>query len=438
MAIPGSASTGSGSTDGGTTSHSSPSAVLPPAPTWTASPPTQPVHVLRSDAHSGVCNTRALEVAGIGRDTADPPGASFGRHPDGTPNGVLTEVAANQAVMRHMRSPGFDADVEAMVRVSHHLAERGIVAVTDMACVPGGYEQLDLYREAARRGFRQNVRVFYVFDALAEQPVRPPDGERRQVAVGGVKLFLDGSVSNRTAWMRTPFRGSTTEHGIRTAGPEQVTAAASYAREHRVQLAVHAMGDRALQEVVDVLGDEEPWLDGMPSVRVEHATLLDDELVARMAAARMTFGAASNVDFLFAEHDSYAANLTEEQLARCYPVRTMYDGLPAAALSSDCPATTWPDPDDPFMSLQAAVTRRAHDGTEINTDQAVTVGEALMLYTGRARLVTDLGDVGRLVPGAEASFVTVDRDLFGVDPMTIIDSAVTGTWIRGEQVYSRP
>jgi predicted amidohydrolase YtcJ len=82
------------------------------------------------------------------------------------------------------------------------------------------------------------------------------------------------------------------------------------------------------------------------------------------------------------------------------------------------------------------VTRRAHDGTGINADQAVTVGEALMLYTGRARLVTDLGHVGQLVPGAEASFVTVDRDLFDVDPMTIIDSSVTGTWIRGEQVFS--
>ena len=156
-----------------------------------------------------------------------------------------------------------------------------------------------------------------------------------------------------------------------------------------------------------------------------------------MATARMRFGVASNVDFLFAEHASYAANLTDEQLARCYAVRTLYDGLDAVALSSDCPATTWPDPDDPFMSIQAAVTRRAHDGSETNRDEAVTVGEALLLYTGRARLVTDLGDVGRIVPGAEASFVTVDRDLFTVDPSTIIDTTVTGTWIRGEQVFRR-
>ena len=397
---------------------------------------TQPIHVLRSDAHSGVCNTRALEIAGIGRDTPDPPGARFGRHPDGTPDGVLTEVAANQVVMRHMRSPGFEADVEALLRVSHRLAERGIVAVTDMACVPGSYAQLDLYREAVRRGFAQTVRVFYVFDAVRDHPPGDDDHTGR-AALGGVKLFLDGSVSNRTAWLRTPYRRSDTEHGLRTTSPEDVAAAASYARTHGLQLAVHAMGDRALQEVVDVLGGEEPWLHGMPSVRVEHATLLDEGLVARMGAARMTFGAASNVDFLFAEHGSYAAHLTDEQLARCYAVRTLYDGLPAAALASDCPATTWPDPDDPFMSIQAAVTRRAHDGSDINPDQAVTVGEALMLYTGRARLVTDLGDVGRLVPGAEASFVTVDRDLFAVEPMTIIDSGVTGTWIRGEQVFEQ-
>jgi predicted amidohydrolase YtcJ len=403
---------------------------------------TQPVYVLRSDAHSGICNTRALELAGITRDTVDPPAAEFGRDPDGTPNGVLKEHGANQPVVQAKGSAGFEADVAAMVRTSNHLARRGIVAVTDMFCVPAGYEQLDLYRAAAAQGFRQTARVFYDFDALKERPIRPvTDADREgRTRVAGVKLFMDGSMSNRTAWMRDAYRDDPEPdravHGMRLATDRDLADALVFCRANRLQLAIHAMGDAAITHVVDVLGDEEPWLAGVPSVRIEHATLLDAALVARLRDSRMVFGVATNVNFLYAEHDSYVANLTDEQFARAYAVKELYEQLGPVALSSDCPATTWYDPDDPFMSIQAAVTRRAYNGAEIGPGQAVTLGQALMLYTGRARLLSDFGAVGQIAPGFEASFVTVDRDLFEIDPETVIGSQVTGTWIGGDQVFS--
>jgi predicted amidohydrolase YtcJ len=223
---------------------------------------------------------------------------------------------------------------------------------------------------------------------------------------------------------------------MRLATRRDLADALAFARVNRIQLAAHAMGDAAIDELVDLLGDEEPWLDGVPSVRIEHATMLDPDLVGRIRDARMSFGVATNVNFLYAEHDSYSANLTDEQLARTYLVKELYEQVGPFALSSDCPATTWYDPDDPFMSIQAAVTRRAYNGAGIRDDQAVTVGQALLLYTGRASRLTDFGPVGRIAVGCEASFVTVDRDLFEVDPMTIIDSQVTGTWIRGEQAFA--
>lgn len=403
---------------------------------------TQPVYVLRSDAHSGICNTRALELAGITKDTVDPPGAEFGRDPDGTPNGVLKEHGANQPVLRAKGSAGFDADVDALVRTSAHLAARGIVAVTDMFCVPTTYAHLDLFRAAVERGFRQTARVFYDFDAVLEFPILSVSESDRQgqAQVAGLKIFMDGSISNETAWVREPYRsggepGPQGIHGMRLAQRDGMAEAAAYARANQLQLAIHAMGDAAIEEIVEVFGDQEPWLAGVPSVRIEHATMLDEALLGRLREARMSFGVATNVNFLYAEHDSYSENLTDEQLARAYRLRDLYDNLGPVALSSDCPATTWYDPDDPFMSIQAAVTRRAYNGADIVAEQALTVGEALMMYTGRARQLSDFGAAGQLAAGREASFVTLDRDLFDVDPATIMDTRVTGTWIRGEQVY---
>jgi predicted amidohydrolase YtcJ len=400
---------------------------------------TQPVYVLRSDCHSGICNTRALELAGITRDTPDPEGAQFGREADGTPNGVLVEHAANQAVMQAMGSAGYDAEVERLARTSDHLAARGIVACTDMFCIPAEFTQLDQYRAAQARGFRQHVRIYYHFASLAEHPIPPiTDADRTgRVAIGGIKLFMDGSMSNRTGWMCDPYPGTTAHVGMRTTPPELMAEALAFARDNRLQIAFHAMGDRAVAEIVDVYGDEEPWLTDVPSVRIEHASVLGDDLIRRIAAARVGFAVVTNIDFFFAEYDSYSQNLSDDQFARTYPVRSLYESVDALALSSDCPATTWHDPDDPFMSIQAAVDRRAYNGADIVADQAITVPQAVLLYTGRSRMVADMVDIGVIAPGYEASFITLSDDIFRVDPGSIIDLEVTGTWIRGARVFER-
>ncbi|WP_460743665.1 amidohydrolase [Mariniluteicoccus endophyticus] len=400
---------------------------------------TQPIHVLRSDCHSGICNSRALEIAGITPATLDPEGAEFGRDDDGTPNGVLVEHGANQAVMRAMGSAGLEAEAEALAATTHHFAERGLVAVTDMFVVPtDAYDHRELFREAAARGLRQAVRIYYDYAALRETDIRFTDADRTgRVAVAGIKLFADGSISNRTAWMRDPYPGTSDRFGMRLTSEEVMTEALAYARENRLQIAFHAMGDAAIEWVLDRYGDEEPWLTDRPSVRLEHATLMDADLVRRAHEARMWFGVASNVNFFYAEHDSYSTNLSAEQYARTYPVKDLYAGLDAAALSSDCPATTWADPDDVFMSIHAAVSRAAYNGEPIAPDQAVTVPQAVLLYTDRARRLLGLGDLGSIQPGKEASFVTLSQDVFTIDPARLADTRVTGTWIAGEQVYAR-
>ena len=150
------------------------------------------------------------------------------------------------------------------------------------------------------------------------------------------------------------------------------------------------MGDRALNHALDLLGDEEPWMGPLPSVRLEHATLFSPAMIDRLNAARMSFGVVSHTIFLFAEYDSYAKNLSDKQFEIAYPIRSFYEKVPHAALSSDSPATAWADADNVFTSIQAAVTRRAYNGADIGQAEAITVPQALLLYTGRARQVAPL------------------------------------------------
>ena len=147
----------------------------------------------------------------------------------------------------------------------------------------------------------------------------------------------------------------------------------------------HAMGDRGIEHIIDLLADKEPWMDGeVPSVRLDHATLLDGDQIRRINEAKMNFGVVTQIIFFFAEHDSYVQNLSESQYRRAYPVKTFYDNLDHVALSSDAPATTWADPDNVFISIKAAVERKAYNGADIVREEAITVPQAVRLYTARS------------------------------------------------------
>ena len=401
---------------------------------------TQPVYVLRSDCHSGICNTRALALAGITRDTPDPEGARFGRFENGEPNGVLQEHAANDRVLRAKASRDYESKVAAVAGTGRHYDERGIVAVTEMMALARPSNDLRIYRDAAGRGLRQQAALYFTWPSLAEggAPDLTDDERRGRVRVAGLKLFADGSVSGRTAWMCCPYRGGD-GRGYSTLSDADLQAGYEWARRNRVQVAVHAMGDRALRRVIDFFADKEPWMGARtPSVRLEHATMLDEAQMRRMRESRMVFGVGTQIIFFFAEHDSYAENLTEGQYRRAYPVRSLYEMVEHVGLSSDAPATTWADPDNVFVSIKAAVTRRAYNGAEIVREQAVTVPQAVLLYTARAASVAPFdGRLGRIAAGFEASFVVLDRDIFAADADEIDRTAVLQTWIRGEMVYAR-
>lgn len=395
----------------------------------------RPVLVWRCDAHSAVCNTRALALAGITAATPDPDGARFERDADGHPTGVLTEIAAVDAVAAFIPAPSRDEQIDALVAIGDELASRGIVAVCDLLSSRID-RPIETFRAAAERGLRARVALYPGWDPAAPLADLTDDDRTGPIRVGGVKVVLDGAYSNRTAWVHEAYPGSC-DHGLRLVDDADVRAAGDWARRNGVQLAVHAMGDRALDRVVELFEDDEPWLDGIPSVRIEHATIVSDAYLARLRAARMAFGIATHTVFFFAEYDGYEKALRVEQVPDAYPIARLYAGLEPLALSSDRPATAWSGADDVMLSVEAAVRRRTYNGIEFGAEAAITVPQALLLYTARAAALSPLEGVGRLAPGYDGSFAVLERDVFTVPADEISEVRVAETWIRGERVFAR-
>ena len=402
---------------------------------------TQPVYVLRSDCHSGICNTRALELAGITKDTPDPEGGRFGRDPDGTPNGVLTELAANAVVRSVMEKPNFENAVRALVNTREHYRERGYVAATDMMVFFHPLDQLEVYRAAEKAGLDMQLSLYFLWTG-GKDPHGMPDCTEEQrtgrVKWAGIKLFADGSISGKTAWVSEAYAGSD-DHGMCTLDVETLAAAYEYAKRNKLQIAIHVMGDKSIQRIIDFFDDKEPWLEGpVANVRLEHVTLLNKKQLDQMNASKMTYGLTTQIIFGFAEYDGYEKALTPEVFKQIYPVKLFSENMRALALSADAPATTWADPDDVFVSLKAAITRRAYNGASINPDESIPVNEALMLYTKRAALLCPYEDpVGQIARGFEADFNVLSDDLFTVAPNDIDQIRIDQAYMRGERVFDR-
>ncbi|HUH33535.1 MAG TPA: amidohydrolase [Daejeonella sp.] len=398
---------------------------------------TQPVFVYRSDCHSSICNTKALQLAGITKDTPNPPHGIIGRFENGEPNGVLTEFSATKLILNCKPVRGFEEDAKTLAGAAEHYNKRGIVAMTDLMGLENPYSYSDLYRRAEELGLKQNTVIYPLFSELKAAGISEIAEENKNglSKIGGVKLFLDGTISSRSAWIKEPYTGTSDFYGAKTEDEDVMREAFDYAKRNNIQLAIHAMGDASIQLIIDLFKDEEPWIESRPPVRIEHVTLISQHQLDPIKGAKMKFGLIPQMIFFFAEYDSYRANLTDEQFAKTYAIKSMYDTCEYVAVSSDAPATPWAEPDDVFISIQALVTRIAAEGQDIVQAQKLTVPQAVLLYTGKAHDIALLPNVGKIQPGFDASFIVLTDDIFTVPTNKIGNVQVENTYIRGERVW---
>ncbi|MEH7342660.1 amidohydrolase [Bacillus sp. JJ1532] len=398
--------------------------------------PDIPIVVTRTCGHIISVNSRALEMAGITKYTPNPPGGQIDRDVKGEPTGILRE-SARHIVLNAMPARSIEENATLLAKLSPFLFERGITAITDLMALNKPIDYLDMYNEARDHGLKQRTVLYYMWEDLKKKMILDEYKTNREnpIHIGGIKLFADGSVSGRTSWVNPPFLGDDENCGISTTSREELLEAAEAAEKYGVQLVVHAMGEQAIDLIVDTFYGKKGWLEDAPSIRIEHAAMPTEQAIQR--AAEMGIAFVPQPIFLFAEIESYLNNLGAERSKTTYPVKKMLDAGIKVAFSSDAPATAWVDPVDPFVSIKAAVTRVAYDGTDTGKDQRVDVETAIELYTRAAQEITRIPAIGQLKQGYEADFIVLNKDILEVSTEQIDEVRVKATYMGGEKVFEK-
>jgi predicted amidohydrolase YtcJ len=394
-----------------------------------------PVVMVRACQHIVSVNSKALEIAGITKDTPDPPGGVIGRDEKGEPDGILYENARNLAY-KVMPDVTEDDAADNMLEYGKVLASFGVTAVSDLGELTG-LKYGHIFEKAIERGLKTKVGAYFIWDFIKDDPDFDPailgNDRGQQIIYPGIKLIGDGSISGHTAWLDRPYPG-TDDCGLPTCTEEDIDEAKAFAKEHGCQLSIHCMGTAAIDRTIGKLWEEKPWMEGgVPTFRVEHITMPSEEAMERASFAGIPF--VTQPVFMFAEMEAYLENLGHGCTKECYPVRTWLDKGIRVAFSTDAPATAWAEPYDPFVNIQAAVTRRAWDGTDCGQDQRVSLEEAIRLYTAESGPMMGFRDIGVLKEGYSADFVVLDRDIFEMPCDKISEVRPAMTFINGERVY---
>jgi predicted amidohydrolase YtcJ len=391
-----------------------------------------PVALTAKSGHALVCNSIALQRAGVTSDTPDPEGGQFARGPDGRPTGLALEKAMD--VIRAVIPQPDAEEIAAVLPAAFRRAwQVGLTATHDMAS-PSWNETpiLEAYQRLHARGELGLRIVRYLPDSALNHALaiglRAGWGDD-WLRIGGIKIFGDGALGPHTAAMLEPYAGEPDNLGIMTITQEQLTDLARQATEGGFPLAIHALGDRAIRMMLDAL---EAIGGGGTSLRhrIEHVQVLHPDDVGRLAA----LGVIASMQPIHAPQDaSMADRCWEERTATAYAWRSLLDAGTVLAFGSDCPVEDM----NPFLGIHAAVTRVCADGyggpSGWHPEQRITVEEAVRAYTLGAAYAAGLEDrLGSLSPGKWADLVVLDRDIFTCDPADIVETQVEGTMIAGE------
>jgi hypothetical protein len=397
--------------------------------------PDHPVFVNRLDGHMALANTRALEIAGITRDTQDPPGGTIVRDPrTGEPTGVLKDEAMS-LVSRVIPDPSPEELDEAFRRAQAHALSRGITLVNDM----GGWADLETYRRAARNG-ELKLRIYAFvplgsWERLRDYVEREGRGSGR-LRWGGLKGFVDGSLGSTTAWFYEPYTDAPETAGLLTTDTATLRAWIRDADAAGLHVAVHAIGDRANDWLLDVYADVARGNGPRDRrFRIEHAQHLSREAIARFRE----LGVVPSMQPYHAIDDGRWAEkrIGPERIRTTYAFRALLDAGAQLTFGSDWTVA----PIDPLLGLYAAVTRRTIDGRNPDgwvPEQKIGLEEALRAYTANNAWASFAEDqLGTLEPGKLADLVVVSENLFAIDPVRIPEAGIDLTVVGGEVVYER-
>jgi predicted amidohydrolase YtcJ len=408
--------------------------------------PDRPVFLPNRDHHGAWVNTRALELAGVDRDTPDPAHGRFERDPGGNPTGTLHEGAMN-VVVRHAPATAPEAYYRGLLEGQAYLHSLGVTGWQD--AIVGSYAGMDdpgpTYLLAAQRG----ELTAHVVGALwwdrerGEEQVASLVARRKEYSQGrfratSVKVMQDGVAENGTAALTAPYLDSrghpTANSGHSFIDPALLKRYVARLDAEGFQVHVHAIGDRGVREALDAFEGTSPDR----RHHIAHLQLVHPDDVRRFGE----LGVAANMQALWACLDDQMTDLTlpflgEERGRWQYPFGDLDRAGARLVAGSDWPVST----PNPLEAVHVAVNRWAYgeDGPEggerFLPEQALDLATAFAAYTSGSAWVNHRDDAGTIAAGQVADLVVLDRDPFAGAPAEIGAAQVASTWVGGVRVY---
>ena len=397
-----------------------------------------PVFVSRMDGHLGLANSKALELAGITRETESPEGGLIVKDPQtGEPTGILKDNAM-ELIFDVVPDHNVDDFYEAAETSLKEAARFGITSVQDIFSMEErpAYDAYKRLESENKLTCRISIRwPIDNYQYLINNNITAGSGDEF-IKPGAVKAFSDGSLGSSSAWFFEPYEGDTTNTGL----PNDIILDgklsdwASDADRNHIQVSTHAIGDRANSYMLDLyekIRRENPAWDRR--FRIEHAQHIRPADIPRFSE----IGVIASVQPTHAIEDgSWAVKrIGKERIKYTHPYRSFLESNAMVCFGTDWPVVTI----DPFLTLYAAVTRRTVDGKNPEgwiPEQKIGIREAIKCYTlNSAYAEFTEKDKGSIEPGKYADFVVLSDNLLNIDPVKIKDVKAEMTIVGGKIVY---
>ncbi|TAL46699.1 MAG: amidohydrolase [Chitinophagaceae bacterium] len=395
-----------------------------------------PVFVNRYDGHMAFANSKALTLAGINKNTPVPPGGEIIKTKDGELTGVLKDEAMG-LVYKVIHDPSKEELDECLQRAIQHAFENGVTQVHDMGSY-GGWIDMDTYRRNYENK-KLDIRI-YSFVAIStwkklDSFCKKNDKGDDMFRWGGVKGFVDGSLGSTTAWFYQPYLDAPNTSGLYVTDTTDLHNWILAADSAGLHVAVHAIGDRANDFLLNIFEEAEKRNAKDHRFRIEHAQHLTQAAITRFAQ----LNAIPSMQPYHAIDDGKWAykRLDDARLKGTYAFKSLLDTKAMLTFGSDWPVA----PLKPLEGIYAAVTRRTLDDKNPGgwyPEQKISVEQALKCYTtNNAYAGFQENKVGVLKPGMLADFIVLDQNILEIAPEKIKEVKVLRTIVNGKQVYER-
>lgn len=396
-----------------------------------------PIFLTRTCTHAYLANTAAFQRAGIHQESSDPVGGAYGRDAEGRFNGLVYELAS-APFYEVQPKPQYENIKDDVRQAILHALSLGLTAAhtEDLRYLGDMQTLLRIYRELREEGlfFRTNHLIYHPhLPELNDLGLTTGDGDE-WLRIGAVKIFSDGAIGGRTAWLSEPYYDAPDTKGMAIHSQDELNHITREARARRMPIAVHAIGDGGAEMTIRAMEAHPVQLVSRCRDRLIHAQVIRPDQIERLKKLQAVVDIQPR--FVVSDFPWVMERVGPSRYDWLYPWKTLLDaGIPCGG-GSDAPI----EPLDPLLGIHAAVTRRnpeeMHHG--YIEKEKLSMMEAVRLFTlGSAQTASEENERGSISVGKYADLTVLDKDLFAVETDEILDAKTIMTIVNGRVAYRR-